>query len=142
MTEDFNEAPVAFEDKQKQLQKIQSIKIDEIRCQTCQNKFRLSFQLKEHMTSKKNHNSIQIKRKGRQNFEDIKCSICSESNLKKLYAILSEAEIDDIKNIIYCKIDIPKGFDNQPLMDIIEQNDIIHRKLNKVQLTYSDKNNY
>ena len=142
MTEDFNEAPVAFEDKQKQLQKIHSIKIDEIRCQTCQNKFSLSFQLKEHMTSKKNHNSIQIKRKGRQNFEDIKCSICSESNLKKLYAILSEAEIDDIKNIIYCKIDIPKGFDNQPLMDIIEQNEIIHRKLNKVQLTYIDKNNY
>ena len=142
MTEDFNEAPVAFEDKLNKLQKIQSIQIDDIKCKTCKNKFHLFYQLKEHMDSQKDHNSIEIKRKTHQNFEDLKCCICSESNIKKLYAILTEAEIDDIKNIIYCKIDIPKGFDTQKLIELIEQNGIINRKLNKVQLKYSNKNNY
>ena len=142
MTEDFNEAPVAIEDKQIDLQKIKAIEIDEIKCQTCKKTFHLSYQLKEHMDSEKNHNSIQIKRKGHQNFEDIKCNICSEANIKKLYAILSGAKIDEIKSIIYCKIDVPQGFDNQPLMDIIEQESNINRKLNKVQLSYSDKYRY
>ena len=142
MTEDFNEAPVAIEDKQTNLQKIKAIEIDEIKCQTCKKTFHLSYQLKEHMDSEKNHNSIQIKRKGHQNFEDIKCNICSEANIKKLYAILSGAKIDEIKSIIYCKTDVPQGFDNQPLIDIIEQENNINRKLNKVQLSYSDKYRY
>ena len=142
MTEDFNEAPVAIEDKQTNLQKIKAIEIDEIKCQTCKKTFHLSYQLKEHMDSEKNHNSIQIKRKDHQNFEDIKCNICSETNIKKLYAILSGAKIDEIKSIIYCKIDVPQGFDNQPLIDIIEQENNINRKLNKVQLSYSDKYRY
>ena len=142
MTEDFNEAPVAIEDKQTNLQKIKAIEIDEIKCQTCKKTFHLSYQLKEHMDSEKNHNSIQIKRKDHQNFEDIKCNICSEANIKKLYAILSGAKIDEIKSIIYCKIDVPQGFDNQPLIDIIEQENNINRKLNKVQLSYSDKYRY
>ena len=142
MTEDFNEAPVAIEDKQTNLQKIKAIEIDEIKCQTCKKTFHLSYQLKEHMDSEKNHNSIQIKRKGHQNFEDIKCNICSEANIKKLYAILSGAKIDEIKSIIYCKIDVPQGFDNQPLIDIIEQESNINRKLNKGQLSYSNKYRY
>ena len=142
MSEDFNEAPAAFEDKQKKLQKLKAIKIDEIKCKICKNKFHLFYQLKDHMNSFKDHNSIEIKRRDCQNYEDLKCCICSESNIKKLYTILSEAEIDDIKNIIYCDIDIPKGFDTQKLMELIEQIGLLNRKLNKVQLKYTDKNIY
>ena len=120
MAEDFNEAPVAFEDKQKKLTEANPIRIDEIQCQTCQIIFHLPSQIKDHI-KEKDHYSIRIKRISKKDFEDVKCNICSESNIKKLYAILSGANIDEIKSIIYCKKHIPQGYENQLLMDIIEQ---------------------
>ena len=141
MAEDFNEAPVAFEDKQKKLTESNPIRIDEIQCQTCQIIFHLPSQIKDHI-KEKDHYSIRIKRISKKDFEDVKCNICSESNVKKLYAILSGANIDEIKSIIYCKKDVPQGYENQLLMDIIEQDRIMYRKLNKVQLKYSNKERY
>ena len=141
MAEDFNEAPVAFEDKQKKLIEANPIRIDEIQCQTCQIILHLSRQIKDHI-KEKDHYSIRIKRISKKDFEDVKCNICSESNVKKLYAILSGANIDEIKSIIYCKKDVPQGYENQLLMDIIEQDRIMYRKLNKVQLKYSNKERY
>lgn len=141
MAEDFNEAPVAFEDKDKQLRLIEHIKIDDIECQTCNAKLRLIGKIKGHMKDSK-HFSIQIKRKDHPNFEEVNCYLCSESNIKQLYIILNQGNVDKLKNIIYCLKDLPQGFNAQPLMDFIEEEDIIHRKLNKVQLKYKYKETY
>ena len=141
MAEDFNEAPVAFEDKDKQLRDIERINIDDIECQTCKAKLRLIGQIKAHMKDSK-HFSIQIKRKDHPNFEEINCNLCAESNIKRLYIILNQGNVDKLKNTIYCLKDLPQGFNAQSLMDFIEEEDIIHRKLNKVQLKYKYKNTY
>ena len=141
MSEDFNQAPVAFEDKYAQLGDIEHIKIDDIECKICKAKVKLVNKIKDHMKNAR-HYSIQIKRKENQNYEEVNCNICSESNIKNLYIILNQGNVEKIKNIIYCLKDIPQGFNAQPLMDFIEEEDIIHRKFNKVQLKYKYKSTY
>ena len=81
MAEDFNEAPVAIEDKQKKLIEANPIRIDEIQCQTCQIILHLSSQIKDHI-KEKDHYSIRIKRISKKDFEDVKCNIFQNLMLK------------------------------------------------------------
>ena len=141
MSEDFNESPIAFEDKIKELDKIIPLKIEEIECITCKEKMRHKIKIKEHM-KKQIHYSFKIKRNSHIDFEEVTCNICSESNINNLYIILNQTNIEKIKDIICCLSHIPKEFDGQPLMDFIEEEDIIHRKFNKAQLKYKDKSTY
>ena len=141
MSEDFNEAPIAFEDKINQVEKIIPLKIGEIQCKNCKEKIRYINKIKDHMKKQK-HYLFQIKRKNQQDFEEINCNICSESNIKNLYIMINQLNVEKINNIIYCIEHIPKGFDTQSLMDFIEEEDIIHRKFNKAQLKYKDKSTY
>ena len=141
MTEDFNESPIAFEDKINQLDKIIPLKIEEIECITCKEKMRHKIKIKEHM-KKQIHYSFKIKRNSHIDFEEVTYNICSESNIKNLYIMINQLNVEKINNIIYCIEHIPKGFDTQSLMDFIEEEDIIHRKFNKAQLKYNDKSTY
>ena len=142
MNEDLNDAPVAFEDQQEHLKDIQSLKVDEIQCDTCKKNFTFSNQIKEHIENE-GHYSFKIKRKEHQNFEEVKCNICLESNIQKLYFILNNSNIVELKQVIYCQKHFPPGNkdDKIPILEYIEE-EIAKRKFNKVQLRYKDKENY
>ena len=142
MNEDLNDAPVAFEDQQEHLKDIQSLKVDEIQCDTCKKIFTFSNQIKDHI-EKEDHYSFRIKRKENQNFEEVKCNICLESNIQKLYFILNNSNIVELKQVIYCQKHFPPGNkdDKIPILEYIEE-EIAKRKFNKVQLRYKDKENY
>ena len=91
MTEDFNEAPVAIEDKHFLVNFINesSLKIEQIECAICKYQFSNSnienqsliiSHLKEF-----SHNSINIINKNNpSNKVEIKCCLCSENNVFKL----------------------------------------------------------
>ena len=142
MEEDFNEAPVAFEDQHRDINYNESLKVEELECEICKRKFIFSNQIKKHIEDS-NHYSYKIKRKSYQNFEEIKCNICSESNIQRLYFVLSDLKISEIKQITYCLKDIPPGNvnDKQLIIDYLEE-EIAKRKFNKIQLKYKDKENY
>ena len=152
MTEDFNEAPVAIEDKHFLVNFINesSLKIEQIECAICKYQFSNSnienqsliiSHLKEF-----SHNSINIINKNNpSNKVEIKCSLCAENNVFKLNILIKSSETKnalDIRNIIFCKKHSPIGFQTQSILDIIELDEITKRKLNKVQLKYKNKNNY
>jgi hypothetical protein len=92
-----------------------------------------------------NHKSLKIIDKNNpSNKEDIKCCICSESNIFKLFIVINTSNdktVLNIKNIIFCKNHTPK-IQIQPILDILEIDEIVKRKLNKVKLTYENKYDY
>lgn len=147
MIEDFSEAPVAYEDKQKKLIEIHPIKIAEIECLNCKSIFKFGEtivyknEIKEHMKEKK-HYSIRIKRKNHNIFESVKCKLCPEKNIKKLFVIFTNSKNTKLENLIYCEKHFPQGFDIESLMNVLQLEDIMNRKFNKVQLKYKYKDIY
>ena len=152
MTEDFNPAPISIEDKQEILDIIDntSLKIEQIECSNCQIQFSNKINLDDNCNlithlKESNHNSLKIIDKNNpSNKEDIKCCICSESNIFKLFILINTSNdktVLNIKNIIFCKNHAPK-IQIQPILDILEIDEIVKRKLNKVKLTYENKYDY
>ena len=151
MTEDFNEGPPAIEDKQSVIDYIEdsSLKIEHIECAECRKKFS-NVKSEEHQKQivphlkEFNHNSINIINE-KKSFKEVKCSICSEKNIFRLFILIKGNEdknVLDFKNIVFCKTHAPKGFILQSVLDILEFDEIINRKLNKVILTYETKYDY
>ena len=154
MTEDFNEGPVAIEDKHSTMIKIDKYnlyfsKLGHIECCNCHQKFFIEKNEGENpliMHLKENHhNSIKIipKQKNVSDIGEIKCFICEENNIYNLSIIINtEDDIFDIKKYIFCKNHLPKGYQAQSIIDLIELDDIINRKFNKVKLKYDNKDEY
>ena len=151
MTEDFNEGPPAIEDKQSVIDYIEdsSLKIEHIECAECRKKFS-NVKSEEHQKQiiphlkEFNHNSINIINE-KNSFKEVKCSICSEKNIFRLFILIKGNEdknVLDFTNIVFCKTHAPKGFILQSVLDILEFDEIINRKLNKVILTYETKYDY
>ena len=114
MTEDFNPAPISIEDKQEILNIIDntSLKTEQIECSNCQLHFSNVNNLDSNSSiiahlKESNHNSLKIIDKSNpSNKEDLKCCICSESNIFKLYILINsptDKSILDIKNIVEIK---------------------------------------
>ena len=155
MTEDFNLEPAPLEDKQLIMAKLGRndfalSKIGQIECGNCGEKFvnngskTLSqiishFKDKGHKLININENKINSTKIG-----VLKCCQCNENNIFKLVISLSEEDeiINDFRNYIYCKNHLPKGYQVLSILDILDLDDIINRKLNKVKLTYETKDEY
>ena len=74
---------------------------------------------------------------------EIRCVICSENNIFNLSILINgEADLKDINKIIYCKKHLPKGYQTQTILDLLDFDSIINRKFNKVKLTYENKEEY
>jgi hypothetical protein len=148
MSEDFNEGPLAIEEKQSIIDFIddKSLKIEQIECGDCHFQFcDLNTGIESHL-NEYHHNLLSIRNgKDKSKVEEIKCAICSEKNIFKLFIIAKDEEdksVIELKKIIYCENHIPIGFPRQKILDILELDAIIKRKLNKVKLTYENKNDY
>ena len=148
MSEDFNEGILAIEEKQSIIDFIddKSLKIEQIECGNCQKQFSdFSSSIESHLIESK-HNFLKIRsEKDISKVEEIKCSVCSEKNIFNLFIIAKDEEdktVSELKNIIFCKTHAPMGYNNQKVLDILELDAIIKRKLNRVKLRYENKNDY
>ena len=155
MTEDFNLEPSSVEDKQAIMTKIGRkdfylSKIGQIECGNCGQIFFKSgsdtlnqvishFKENGHKLIKLNDNKRNATKIG-----ELKCCKCDENNVFKLVLSISDEEeiINDFKNYIYCKNHLPEGYQVQSILDILDLDDIINRKLNKVKLIYENKDEY
>jgi hypothetical protein len=144
MTEDFNEGINTIEDKQSLISLLNKFSLFsesiEKECVDCHQKMKnkeIIFHLR-----KNNHKSIKLVENMKNSFKlgEIKCIICNENNIFNLSILINgEADLKDINKIIYCKKHLPKGYQSETILDLLDFDNIINRKFNKVKLTYEDK---
>ena len=70
---------------------------------------------------------------------------CSEKIIFNLFIIAKDEEdkyVFELKNFFFCKTHVPIGYNIQKVLDILELDAIIKRKLNKAKLTYDNKYDY
>ena len=155
MTEDFNLDPASLEDKQPIMAKLgrndfSLTKLGQIECGNCGEKFvnngsKTLSQIISHFKDN-GHKLININdKKNSTKIGELKCCQCNENNIFKLVISFSGEEeeiINDFRNYIYCKNHLLKGYQVLSILDILDLDDIINRKLNKVKLTYETKDEY
>ena len=129
MTEDFNDGPVVIEDKQ-------SILTNKENCSLCGNKYGLiecgicglrfcndiHNDISDIMYHIQNsfHNSIKIITNINlpNHYEALKCCKCEENNILELFMISNiDNSCIDINKSIFCKKDIPKNSEYQPIIE-------------------------
>lgn len=74
---------------------------------------------------------------------EIHCIICRENNIFNLSILINgEEDLKDINKIIFCKKHLPQGYQYQKILDLLDFDNIINRKFNKVKLVYENKEDY
>ena len=146
MIEDFNDGPVVIEDKQSILTNKENCslygnKFGLIECGTCGLRFcnDIHNDISDIMYHIQNsfHNSIKIITN--KVYEELKCCKCEENNILELFMISNiDNNTTNILKSIFCKKDIPKSCEYQPIVEKKEKvktNDsIIIEKEKKVNL--------
>lgn len=147
MTEDFNSGINAIEDKHSLISLLNKFSLfsDSIEkeCGECHQKM-TNKEIISHLR-KNNHKSLKLIQNVNNSFKlgEIECITCSGNNIFNLSILISgEADLKDINKIIYCKKHLPKGYQSQTILDLLDFDDIINRKFNKVKLTYENKEEY
>ena len=153
MTEDFNEGPIIIEDKQCLLTNKENCSLcgnkdGLIECGICGLKFCNNIHENKsdimYHIQNSNHNSIKIitNKDFPNKYEELKCCKCGEKNIFELFFLLSnENNCIDINKTVFCKKDIPKNCDVQPIVQKEEKiektnNDLI---IKKPKNSYSNK---